>query len=55
MTANSTHWELKNAISREFKEELTPIILPTLNWAIPKEGKDEMDCGWYRPISVLKG
>ncbi len=55
---------------KELKEELIPVMLPTLNWelkkaqtppswkeaivsAIPKENKDKLERGSYRPISVL--
>ena len=55
---------------KEFKEELTPVLLSMLNWAlknpqtppiwkeaiisaIPQEGRDKIECGSYKPISVL--
>lgn len=55
---------------KEQKEELIPVMRPTLNWVlkkaqtppswkeaiistIPEENKEELECGSYRPISVL--
>lgn len=55
---------------KELREELIPVMLPTLNWAlkkaqtppswkeaiiltIPKENKDKLECGSYRPVSIL--